>query len=73
MRNTLIAFIILQALALSLRLLGIVDWPWSWVLLPTITVVILALMFFAIGVTMIIALILGRMRRDNQQQEGGDL
>lgn len=73
MRNTLTAFIILQALALAFRLLGIVDWPWPWVLLPTITVVILALMLFAIGVTMIIALILGRMRRDNQQQEGGDL
>lgn len=28
MRNTLTAFIILQALALALRLLGIVDWPW---------------------------------------------
>lgn len=73
MRNTLTTFIILQALVLALRLLGIVDWPWPWVLLPTITVVILALMLFAIGVTMIIALILGRMRRDNQQQEGGDL
>lgn len=73
MRNTLTAFIILQALALAIRLLGIVDWPWPWVLLPTITVVILAFMLFAIGVTLIIALILGRMRRDNQQQEGGDL
>lgn len=72
MRNTLTAFIILQALALALRLLGIVDWPWPWVLLPTLTVIILALMLFAIGVTKIIAIILGRIRRD-QQQEGGDL
>lgn len=71
MRNTLTAFIILQALALALRLLGIVSWP--WVLLPTITVVILALMLFAIGVTMIIAIILWRIRHDNQQKEGGDL
>lgn len=39
---------------------------------PTITVVILALMLFAIGVTMIIAIILGRIRHDHQQ-EGGDL
>lgn len=72
MRNTFTAFIILQALALALRLLGIVSWPWPWVLLPTITVVILALMLFAIGVTTIIAIILGRIRRENQQ-EGGDL
>lgn len=71
MRNTLTAFIILQALAI--RLLGIVSWPWPWVLLPTITVAILALMLFAIGVTMIIAIILGRIRHDNQQKEGGDL
>lgn len=42
-------------------------------LLPTITVVILALMLFAIGVTMVIAIILGRIRHDNQQKEGGDL
>lgn len=73
MRNTLTAFIILQAFALAIRLLGIVSWPWPWVLLPTITVAILGLMLFAIGVTMIIVIILGRIRHDNQQKEGGDL
>lgn len=32
--NLGLAFLALQTIALALRILGIVHWPWSWVFLP---------------------------------------
>lgn len=72
MKQILTTFLILQSLAFALRLLGVVDWPWQWVLLPLLTVLLFAFMLFAIGVTIIIAMILSHIRKDNQQEEGGE-
>ena len=72
MKQILTTFLILQSLAFALRLLGVVDWPWQWVLLPLLTLLFFAFMLFAIGVTIIIAMILSRLRGDNQQEEGGE-
>lgn len=72
MKQILTTFLILQSLAFALRLLGIVDWPWQWVLLPLLTVLFFAFMLFAIGVTIIITMILARLRGNDHQEEGGE-
>ena len=64
--NLGLAFLALQTIALALRILGIVHWPWSWVFLPLWFVLLFAGLLLFMILFVAACMIFGPHRKEKQ-------